>query len=67
MRLLEPGCGRGELLSHFHEIGIEVYGVDLSPEAKNFSKGLTITQCNVEKNPLPYKDNYFDIVFSKYL
>ena len=40
MRLLESGCGRGELLSHFHEMGMEVYGVDLSPEAKNFSKGI---------------------------
>ena len=65
MRLLESGCGRGELLSHFNEMNVEVYGIDVSPEAKNLSKELTITQCNVEKNPLPFEDNFFDVVFSK--
>jgi len=65
MRLLEIGCGRGEFLSHFKDMGAEVYGVDLSPEAKNLSKDLAITQCNLERDKLSFEDNYFDVVFNK--
>lgn len=65
MKMLEPGCGRGEFLSNFKDLGLDVYGVDISPEADSFSKEFTVKVCDVENESLPYKDETFDILFSK--
>ena len=65
MKMLEPGCGRGELLNNFKDLGIEVVGVDISLEVANFNNELDIKICDVESEKLPFKDNFFDVVFSK--
>jgi ubiquinone/menaquinone biosynthesis C-methylase UbiE len=65
MTLLEIGCGRGEMLSNFKNLGLEVKGIDLSPQAPTFQKDINIKVSNVEKEPLPYDDNSFDIIYSK--
>ena len=65
--LLEIGCGRGEILRHFKKLGLEVEGIDLSPESPNFNKDINVTVMNIETEKLPYADNYFDIVYSKSL
>jgi len=65
MKLLEPGCGRGEHLRLFKNLGLDVYGLDLSPEAPLFAKDLNIKVCDLEKDKLPYPDNYFDVIYSK--
>lgn len=64
---LEVGCGRGEFLSGFSNLGLNSYGSDLSAEAKKFQPNISISTCNIEKEPLPYNDNFFDIVYSKSL
>ena len=64
-KLLEPGCGRGEFLNGFRKMGMDVFGCDLSLEAGEDVKGANIKQVDIENNPLPYKDNYFDIIYSK--
>ena len=33
MKMLEPGCGRGEFLNNFKDLGLDVIGVDISAEA----------------------------------
>lgn len=63
--MLEIGCGRGEMLRNFKNLGIEVYGIDLSPLAPNFQEDINIAVGNVEEAPLPYEDNSFDIIYSK--
>ena len=63
--LLEIGCGRGESLKNFKKLGLDVQGVDLSPEAQNFNKDINIQVVDINKNSLPFPDNSFDIVFSK--
>lgn len=63
--LLEIGCGRGEMLQNFKELGLTVEGTDLSPEAPNFQKEITIKVSNIEEESLPYADNTFDIIYSK--
>lgn len=63
--MLEIGCGRGEMLRNFKNLGLEVKGVDLSPEASKFNTDIEIMVCDVEKNKLPYDDNSFDIIYSK--
>lgn len=65
--LLEIGCGRGEILKSFKEQGIHVEGTDLSKEAQKFNPDILIKTCNVEKEKLPYKDESFDVIFSKSL
>jgi len=65
MKMLEPGCGRGEFLGNFKELGLDVYGVDISSEAVAFAKGFTVKVCDVENEQLPFEDNSFDVIFSK--
>ncbi len=65
MKMLEPGCGRGEFLKNFKELGLDVVGVDISPEATNFQNGLDIKLCDVENEKLPFANNTFDVIYSK--
>ena len=59
MKMLEPGCGRGEFLNNFKDLGLNVFGVDISPEAANYEKSLDVRLCDVENEPLPFNDNSF--------
>ena len=63
--LLETGCGRGDLLEEFRKIGIKVKGTDLLESAGNEYPKLEILKNNIEKEKLPFIDEYFDVVFSK--
>ena len=65
MKMLEVGCGRGEFLENFHKLGLNVFGLDISPEAKSFKEEFNIKICDVENERLPFDDNTFDIVYSK--
>ena len=65
MKLLEPGCGRGEFLNNFQDLGLDVFGVDISPEAVAFENGLDVKLCDVENEKLPFDDNTFDVIYSK--
>ena len=40
MKMLESGCGRGEFLGNFQDLGLNVYGVDISPEPKEITNKL---------------------------
>ena len=66
-RILEPGCGRGEFLNGFRKMGMDVYGCDLSHYAGEDLDGIEVKQTDIENDPLPYDDNYFDVVYSKSL
>lgn len=65
--LLDVGCGRGEHLREFQKLGFQIKGVDLLKEAKELSNDLEVEIIDVEKEPLPYKDRSFDVVFNKSL
>lgn len=65
MKMLEPGCGRGEFLNHFKELGLDVVGVDISPEAVEFENDLDVKLCDVESEKLPFNDDSFDVIYSK--
>jgi len=66
-KLLEPGCGRGEFLNGFIKAGMDVYGCDLSHEAGEDLEGIDVKQVDIEKESMPYDDNFFDVVYSKSL
>ena len=65
MKMLEPGCGRGEFLNNFKELGLDVVGVDISPEARDYDDDLEVKLCDIENEKLPFKDATFDIIYSK--
>lgn len=64
-KILELGCGRGEFLNEFSLNGLDSHGIDQSDFAKKKFPKLVVEIINIEKEKLPYKDNYFDIVYSK--
>ena len=65
MKLLEPGCGRGDFLDNFKKLNLDVEGVDISSESLHFDNDLKIKLCDVEKEELPFSNDTFDVVFSK--
>jgi SAM-dependent methyltransferase len=60
---LDVCCGRGEHLEIFGNIGFTVYGVDLDSVAKE--KGLNVAVLDVERDKLPFDDNFFDAIMMK--
>jgi len=41
MRVLDVGCGRGEILRHCAELGVQAHGVDYAPVAVRMARELT--------------------------
>ncbi len=65
MKMLEPGCGRGEFLNNFKKLGLDVVGLDISEESLDYGNDFEVKICNVEKEKLPFDDNTFDVIYSK--
>jgi 2-polyprenyl-3-methyl-5-hydroxy-6-metoxy-1,4-benzoquinol methylase len=63
--LLEPGCGRGELLEEFRKLGLSVQGLDALQSAVEYYPSLNVKIVNIEYEGLPFSDNTFDFVFTK--
>jgi radical SAM superfamily enzyme YgiQ (UPF0313 family) len=66
-KVLDVGCGSGEILSYFLRSGAlpeNLYGIDLLSEridhAKSLYPGVSFACCNAEK--LPYPDEFFDVI-----
>jgi len=71
MRVLDVGCGRGEILRHCAGMGARAYGVDYAPVALRMARGLAVTdeetrsavgiyQANAKR--LPFPAAFFDRV-----
>ena len=64
-KLIDLGCGRGDMLQAFKKIGFDVEGVDLSPSSVELNKPIPIKLANLSEDQLPYNDDYCDYIFSK--
>jgi len=64
-KLLDIGCGRGEFLRGFIQCGVQGFGVDRSRAAQKYCPQAELRTADLEKSPLPYDDNTFDVVYSK--
>lgn len=69
-KILDLGCGTGRLLYHFHNKDKDLYGIDFSENMLSFAKK-RFTNLTNKPNlihgsilDLPYKDNFFDGVYS---
>ncbi len=62
--LLDLGCGRGEFLHGFAELGFRATGFDRSrPEKPRFSEPVVVG--DYEQGGLPFADGQFSVVFNK--
>ena len=65
-RILDVGCGTGDLGRHAPGSGVEVFGVDIDAEAlREAAPFETVTCLDLEAAPLPYEDGIFDAVLTK--
>ncbi|MCA9972026.1 MAG: class I SAM-dependent methyltransferase [Anaerolineales bacterium] len=74
MRLLDLGCGRGEILRHCMALGVEAYGMDYAEVAAQMSrdvitaarqqlgKAVKAGVCRSDAKYLPFPSGYFDRV-----
>jgi cyclopropane fatty-acyl-phospholipid synthase-like methyltransferase len=71
MRLLDVGCGRGEILRHCMQLGIEAYGIDYAAAATAMTREVITSQreagvkagvCRSDAKKLPFPTGYFDRV-----
>ena len=67
MKVLDIGCGRGEILRHCLSLGAEAYGVDYSTVAVRMAsdvvedeRGARVSQTDAKT--LPFRDGFFDRV-----
>ncbi|HSH05917.1 MAG TPA: class I SAM-dependent methyltransferase [Anaerolineae bacterium] len=73
MRLLDVGCGRGEIIRHCMRLGIEAYGIDYAPVAARMSREVIAAErqanphqeikagvCLSDAKKLPFPTEYFD-------
>jgi len=68
MSILEPGCGRGEFLRVFKELGMNATGLDMSEETRELlsKDDIELKVCDVESDiGLPFADNTFDVIYNK--
>lgn len=67
-KILDLACGDGLDMVHYKELGAEVFGFDASNELLNIARqrlpDADLRQGLFEK--LPYEDNFFNAVLSKY-
>lgn len=67
MKVLDLGCGRGDFLEPFKYENIDIYGVDFAENSiKDLkSKNYNVKYCDFGVASIPFKNDYFDIIFSK--
>lgn len=61
MRVLDVGCGRGEILRRCTESNVQAYGVDFAPAALHMARS-SGTVCQANARWLPFRDGTFDRV-----
>ena len=75
MRLLDVGCGRGEIIRHCIKMGVEAYGIDYAEVAALMTRDVINQEtlasntevkssgvCRADAKYLPFPDRYFDRV-----
>ena len=65
-KLLDIGIGTGLASMQFARVGLKVYGLDTSQEMLDACRSKSFTEelkkCDISREPIPYKDSFFDHV-----
>jgi len=64
-RFLDVGCGRGDFLIGFKDMGLAVEGLDIEMPHSPILKDIEVRCSNFESEPFPFNSDTFDVVFSK--
>src|SRR3990172_228733 len=71
MKVLDVGCGRGEILRHCARLGADAYGIDYAPVAVELSRKVAASEtraqgktgvAQADAKTLPFPAGYFDRV-----
>lgn len=62
-KMLDVGCGRGEMMNAFSEFGIDCYGVDGAFSAAEANAKVELL--DISKETFTHEDNSFDVIFLK--
>lgn len=67
--VLEIGCGYGNLLQAFQELGYRVIGIDIDNDAEKIckEKKLEFHKCDVDKDKLPFYNNSIESIICIHL
>jgi len=65
LRVLDLGCGRGDMLRALAQCGHEVVGTDLSERVVELCAPFEAHVCDLTNTAVPFPDNSMDVVFSK--
>jgi SAM-dependent methyltransferase len=63
-RLLDVGCGPGELTQRFVDAGVLVCAIDVSPRMVELTKARGVDAQVADAESLPFEDDDFDCVFA---
>lgn len=66
-KLLDVGCGRGDMLKAFEKKNFSVFGIDLSKESVEMCHPINVQNINLEDEKFNYNEDNFDVIFSKSL
>ena len=64
-RLLDIGSGKGNHLIGFARCGLDCFGIDKRDECIAAQQHFDVRECDIEREPFPFEDDFFDFVFSK--
>jgi len=65
---LEIGCGRGDFINAFSKKDVTCYATDILSSAKeSLDKNIIFSKHDISTEKLPYKDNFFDAIYTKSL
>ena len=48
-KVLEIGCGRGDVSNGFYKLGVDLHAVDIDDYSKKFLDPIKFEKCNLEK------------------
>lgn len=64
-KLLDVGCGRGDFIGGFKDLGLEVFGIDREKGNSEMLEDIEVKLIDIENSSFPFSDETFDFVFSK--
>lgn len=64
-KLLDIGCGRGDFLKGFKDLGLDVHGMDCEKSDSPMLRDIKVRYADIETESFPFDAQMFDIVFSK--